>query len=126
MPGSADALRRIRRIALAIPEVTETVSHGAPTFWARGKKTFATFADDHHGDGRIAVWCATPPGGQQALIAGDPERFFYPAYVGHRGWVGMRVDVKPDWKLIASVLQDAHDAVEATLPKPRVARARQT
>ena len=75
---------RLRELCLALPEVTERPSHGEPTWFIRGKATFVTFADHHHDD-RLAFWCAAPPGAQAALVGSDPERFFVPPYVGHRG-----------------------------------------
>jgi len=57
-----DTLERMRALCLALPEVTERLSHGAPTWFVRDKKTFVTYVDDHHGDGRLAIWCAAPPG----------------------------------------------------------------
>ena len=116
-PGSADALRRVRTICLALPEVTERASHGAPTFFIREKRSFASFADNHHGDGRIAVWCAAPSGVAERLIAEEPARFFRAAYVAHLGWVGMRVDNAPDWKVVRAVLDDAYETIAAKLLK---------
>jgi hypothetical protein len=110
-PRVADALERVRRLAVALPEVTERPSHGAPTFFVRGQKTFVMFHDDHHGDGRLALWCAAGPGEQTALVAEDPERYFVPAYVGHRGWIGVRLDRGLDWDDVARVIEDAYRAV---------------
>ncbi|HEX4776784.1 MAG TPA: MmcQ/YjbR family DNA-binding protein [Acidimicrobiia bacterium] len=104
-------LTEIRRICLALPEVTERLSHGAPTFFVRGKKTFATLWDDHHGDGRLALICAAPPGVQRQLVDEEPERFYVPAYVGHRGWIGVRVDVAVDWDEIEAIARDAYRCV---------------
>src|SRR5262245_60669698 len=98
-------LKRVRRICSALPEMTEKLSHGAPTFFVR-KKVFAMFTDNHHDDGRIAVWLPVPPGIQAALIAADPEKFFKPPYVGVRGWVGIRLDQVDDQEL-ASHLREA-------------------
>jgi hypothetical protein len=106
-----DELERVRRLSLALPEVTERVSHGAPTFFVRGKRTFVTFMDDHHGDGRLAVWCAAPSGAQAALVDEEPERFFVPPYVGGRGWIGVRLDVDVDWDEMAGIVEDAYRAV---------------
>ena len=100
------ALQRVRALCLALPEVTERLSHGAPTFFA--KKSFVMFLNDHHGDGRLALWCAAPEGAQEAMVGADPERFFRPPYVGVRGWVGVRLDVRPDWDEIASIVEDAY------------------
>ena len=103
-----DALERVRHICLDLPETTERLSHGAPTFFVRSKKTFVTFMDDHHGDGRVAVWCHAPAGMQRALVETDPERFFVPPYVGHRGWVGVRLEGDVDWERVAEVIEDAY------------------
>ena len=65
---------RVRELCLSLPETTERLSHGQPSFFVRGKKTFVTYLDDHHGDGRLALWCAAPPGMQEALVAGAPEQ----------------------------------------------------
>lgn len=73
---STAALNRVRALCNALPEVTERLSHGAPCFFVRDKSTFVMFLDDHHGDGRLALWCAAPAGAQEALIVADGERFF--------------------------------------------------
>jgi hypothetical protein len=67
--------------------------------------------DNHHGDGRLALWVAAPPGVQGLLVAQEPERFFVPAYVGPRGWLGVRLDVDVDWDEIAQILEDAYRTV---------------
>src|SRR6516225_9384759 len=106
-----DLVSRIRTLCLALPEVTERLSHGAPTFFVRGKKTIATVWDDHHGDGRLGLICAAPAGVQQQLVDDEPKRFYVPAYVGGRGWIGVRLDVSPDWDEIASIIEDAYRCV---------------
>jgi hypothetical protein len=109
--STRDAVARLRAICLALPEVTERLSHGAPTFFVRGKKTFVSCMDDHHGDGRLAMWCAAPPGAQATLVDEEPDRFFVPAYVGHRGWLGVRLDRDPDWDEIAEIVKEAYRQV---------------
>jgi hypothetical protein len=104
---SAAALERVRAICLALPETSERLSHGTPSFYVRGTRQFATFWDDHHGDGRLALWCAAPPGMQAALTADQPERYFVPPYVGHRGWLGVRLDRDTPWDDVAGALEDA-------------------
>ena len=104
-------LERVRAICLALPEATERLSHGAPTWFIAGKKTFVTFHDDHHGDGIRGLWCAAPTGVQAELVDEEPERFYVPAYVGHRGWVGVRLDRSPDWIEVAEIIEDAYRAV---------------
>lgn len=106
-----EMLGRVRSICLALPEATERLSHGAPTFFIGGKKTFVMFLDDHHGDGRVALWCAAQPGVQAELVGEEPERFFVPPYVGHRGWVGVRLDCDLDWDEVAGIAKDAYRVV---------------
>ncbi len=101
---SAAILERVRGICLALPGASEKEAWGAPTFRV-GKKLFAMFADNHHGDGRIALWCKAPPGAQDMLVSGDPERFFVPPYVGVGGWVGARLDRKPEWRAVAHIVE---------------------
>jgi hypothetical protein len=105
-----DPLENLRRLCLALPEVTERLSHGEPTWFIRGKKSFVMFANHHHDD-RLAFWCAAPDGAQEMLVANDPERFFRPPYVGHRGWLGVYLDVPADWDQIADLVADAYRAV---------------
>ena len=106
-PGPLDALRRL---CLALPETTERRSHGEPTWFVRGKTTFVTYADHHHDD-RLAFWCAASPGTQEAMVASDPGRFFRPPYVGHRGWLGVYLDVPQDWDELAELVTDAYRTV---------------
>src|SRR5579859_3213293 len=103
-------LRRVRRICSAMPEASEKLSHGEPTFFVR-KKVFAMFANNHHNDGHIAVWIPAPPGTQAMLIKSEPQKFFRPPYVGVRGWIGIELSRISDeelsvhlveaWRLIA-------------------------
>src|SRR5579884_4307514 len=105
-------LDRVRRICLDLPEVTERPSHGAPTWFVRDKKSFVTFWVDGHHDLRFPhLWCAGPPGAQAELVAEDPDRFFRPPYVGHRGWLGVRMDRKVHWAEIAELSPDAYRVV---------------
>jgi hypothetical protein len=104
-------LRRLRAVCLALPETSERPSHGAPTFFVRGKRAFVTVMTNHHGDGRFAVWCAAGDGIQRMLVDADPERFFVPPYVGHRGWLGVRLERALDWDELAGIVEDAYAAV---------------
>ena len=107
----ADPLEEVRRICLALPETNERLSHGAPCFFVRDKTTFVYFHDNHHGDGRIAIWCAAPDGAQEQMVEEDPERFFRPPYVGHRGWLGVRLDIDPDYDELEDIIEDAYRRV---------------
>jgi hypothetical protein len=107
----ASVLERLRTICLALPETSERLSHGAPSFFVREKKCFLMLLDDHHGDGRFAIWCAAPPGDQELLVDADSSKFFVPPYVGHRGWLGVRLDGGVDWDELAGIVEDAFAAV---------------
>ena len=104
---SSDALDRVRALCLALPETSERLSHGAPTFFIRGTRSFVMFHDNHHGDGRLALWAAAPPGMQAMLVDAAPEHYFVPPYVGHQGWVGVRLDRDLEWEEIGGVIEDA-------------------
>ena len=104
-------LGRVRKLCLALPETSERLSHGAPTFFVREKRAFLMVLRNHHGDGRFAIWCAAPEGLQAMLVEADSERFFVPPYVGHRGWLGMRLDRALDWDELAGIVEDAYAEV---------------
>jgi hypothetical protein len=108
---NGEVLDRIRTICAGLPETSERLSHGHPSFFIREKRSFAMVLDDHHGDGRFAIWCAAAPGTQELLVDADPEKFFRPPYVGHRGWIGVRLDRGLDWDEIAGILEDAYAEV---------------
>ena len=114
-----DLLDRVRAICVAFPEVTERPSHGAPTWFIRDRTTFVSlWANGHHRDEFAHLWCAAPPGAQEELIAADPAVYFRPPYVGHRGWLGVRLDGEVDWAEIAEICEDAYRTVA---PKKRLA-----
>lgn len=104
---SQRALDRVRKICLALPGTEEKISRGAPLFHVVRGKAFVMFADDHHGDGRLAIWCRAPPGAQSILVDSDPARFFVPPYVGVGGWVGVRLDRVPArWDAVGAIVED--------------------
>ena len=104
-------LKRVRAICMALPDVTERPSHGSPAWFIKDKRTFVMYLDDHHGDGRLALWCAAPEGAQEMLVEAAGEHYFRPPYVGHRGWVGVRLDRDVGWEEIAGVVEDANETV---------------
>jgi hypothetical protein len=109
---TADLAGKLRAICLALPEVTERPSHGAPTWFVRDKKAFVTlWAQGHHADDFPHLCCAGLPGAQHELVTSGPDRFFRPPYVGGRGWIGVRLDGDVDWAEIAELGQDAYRAV---------------
>ena len=104
-------LARVRELCLSLPETSERLSHGAPSFFVREKRCFLMVVTNHHGDGRFAIWCAAPAGTQEMLVAADPERFFRPPYVGHRGWLGFRLDREFDVDELTGIVEDAYAEV---------------
>jgi predicted DNA-binding protein (MmcQ/YjbR family) len=109
---------RLRAICLALPDTTEKVAWGEPTWRVRGR-LFAQLDDHHHGAEHLAVWLPAPLGEQEALVQKDPARFFRPPYVGPRGWVGVRIDGRPNWAQVMTLVEQAYRQVA-----PRVGRRR--
>ena len=93
---------------MSLPEANEKLSHGEPTWFAGKGKVFAMLDSHHHGASHLSVWLPQPLGAQEALIDADPDRFFRPAYVGPSGWVGVVLDTKPDWSMVAAMVRDAY------------------
>lgn len=106
----ASQLAKVRALCRSLPDVTERSSHGSPTFLVHEKRPFAYFLDNHHGDGRLALWCAAPDGAQSMLVDSNADHYFLPPYVTHLGWIGVRLDRKAPWNEIAMVLEAAHQA----------------
>jgi len=106
--GSERLVERVRRLCLALPDANERVSHGEPTWFAGAGKVFAMVDDHHHGAPHLSLWLPAPAGAQQALVASDPGRYFRPPYVGHRGWIGVALDTKPDWRTVAALVEEAY------------------
>jgi hypothetical protein len=120
-PRLQAALERLRPVVAALPGAVERLSHGAPTFFTgegRKGRTFASLHDEREWfEGRLCLWLAAPEGLQHALVTSDPERWFVPPYVGHRGWLGLRLDLPDtDWDEAAGALEDAHAFVADGAP----------
>ena len=120
---AAKQLARVREIRLALPGASERASHGSPAFFVDEKRAFASFCDNHHHDGRLALWCAAADGAQAMLVDANPGAYFVPPYVGHQGWVGVRLDRDLPWREIAAVLEAAH-ATRAAGRRPAPAALR--
>lgn len=93
---------------MALPDAVEKRSHGEPTWFAGKGKSFAMLDNHHHGAAHLSVWLPQQVGAQEDLIAMDPKRFFRPPYVGPSGWVGVVLDTKPSWSLVAKMVRDAY------------------
>jgi hypothetical protein len=111
-PASEDSrLARLTAISLALPEATRKDTGDHAAFLIRSK-TFAYFLADHHGDGIVAVCCKTALGENLELVASDPARFYLPAYIGPKGWVGLRLDAgEIDWDEVAGLVVDSYRVV---------------
>jgi hypothetical protein len=103
-------IARLRKICGALPDTSEQTAWGEPTWRVRGK-IFAQLDDHHHGSENVSVWLPAPDGAQAALIDADPDRFFRPPYVGHRGWIAIRLDTKPDWGMVATLIAQARELI---------------
>jgi hypothetical protein len=120
-----EQLERVRQICNTLPETEERLSHGEPTFFVRNK-VFVMFANNHHDDGRVAVWLPAPPGLQEVLVESAPQTYFKPPYVGVRGWIGVELDrisdedldfhIRDGWRLIAP--KKLQTAFAASTQKP--------
>ena len=112
-------LARVTKICLAFPG-TERKMHGSHAQFLAGKKTFAYFLNDHHGDAIVSITGKVLPGENQALAAAQPKRFYLPAHIGPRGWVALRLDVgKVDWDEVSELMKCSYQLVA---PRRTVAR----
>jgi hypothetical protein len=121
---AAAALAKVRRACLALPDTTEKIAWGSPTFRVGGR-LFVMFMDHHHGDGRLAIWCNAAEGAQEAFVTSDPERYFIPPYVGPSGWLGVRLDRGLALEEVSRRIRAAHQAtVEEHAAKQAARRGR--
>jgi hypothetical protein len=105
-----DIHEAVREVCLSFPEAEEFLSHGSPNFRVRGK-VFATYAVNHHGDKRIALWLNSPAGAQHLYVEAEPKHFFVPPYVGPRGWLGVNLDKGISWERVAELTREAYEKI---------------
>jgi len=103
-------IERLRPICMALPDATEQIAWGEPTWRVRGK-LFAQLDDHHHGSGHVSVWLPAPDGAQAALIDAEPDRIFRPPYVGHKGWIGVILDGDCDWSMVEVLVGQAYELI---------------
>jgi hypothetical protein len=109
-PNKDAVVKRVRDACARLPQITERSSHGMPSFFINDKPCFMYVTDNHHNDGRFALWCAAPEGMQKMLVDAEPDRYFVPPYVGPSGWVGVRLDRDTPWNQIDSIIENAYVA----------------
>ena len=117
---SNPAIKKLRAICLALGDVVEKEAWGECTFRVVNGPMFAMTDNNHHQSGHVAVWVKAPAMVQEILVSSDSRRFFKPPYMGHKGWVGVRIDSKPDWEQVTTILKDGY---EMSLPVRKAARA---
>jgi hypothetical protein len=92
-------LERVRRICFSLPEVSEKMAWGSNTFRVNDKM-IAMFENNHHGSGRIALWCHAKKEIQEKLLESDTEKLFKPPYMGPKGWIGIHLDKVTDEEIL--------------------------
>ncbi|MEO8875215.1 MAG: MmcQ/YjbR family DNA-binding protein [Polyangiaceae bacterium] len=122
------ALEKLTEICLSLPEAERNRETKHATFRVN-KKVFAYFLDNHHGDGIVSVCVKGEQRANARLVAKDSKRFYMPAYIGSRGYVGIRLDTpRVDWKDITTRIVNSWRATAlkkllAAHDKPKAAKA---
>lgn len=109
-----------RDACLWVPGSEQFISHGSDAFRIAGGRQFATYSVNHHGDGIVALHLPMPPGSQRYYTESDPDTYFVPAYVGGKGWLGIKLTMETDWHIVATRVRDAaaHVSKDDSLPSP--------
>jgi hypothetical protein len=106
--GTDARLERVSKICSALPKSLREVL-GKHASFTVGGKTYAYYLNDHHGDGIIGIACKVLPGDNEALVTAQPAKFYMPAYVGPKGWVGLRLDIAGvDWNEVAELVTGSY------------------
>jgi hypothetical protein len=103
-----ERLQALTKICLALPEARREDKHSHAAFLV-GKKTFAYYLNNHHSDNIISVCCKVLPGENTFLVESGPDRFYLPAYIGPRGWIGLRMDrAALNWTEVKELIQGSY------------------
>ncbi len=118
-------LAKLAEICLRLPKATRE-DKGQHSAFLIGKRTFVYYLSDHHGDGMIGICCKVLPGEASALIAAAPAKFYVPAYLGSRGWVGLRLDGKSvDWREVSELVRGSYAQLAPKRLRPRADKTAQ-
>jgi hypothetical protein len=120
-PESRALVEKVRKVCTALPDVTEVIAWGEPT-WRTGGRIFAQFDDHHHGGEHVSIWLPAPDGAQAALIEAEPEHIWRPPYVGHAGWIAVKLDTDPEWGMVEMLVAQAHELIAAKARPKRSAK----
>ena len=106
--GTDTRLERVSKICSGLPKSVREVL-GSHASFTVGGKTYAYYLNNHHGDGIIGIACKVLPGDNEALVAAHPEKFYLPAYIGSKGWVGLRLDIAGvDWNEVTELISGSY------------------
>ncbi|MFJ9625736.1 MmcQ/YjbR family DNA-binding protein [Streptomyces sp. NPDC101181] len=112
--GPAPTAADVRSTALSLPDTTEKLAWGQPTFRVAGR-IFASLGDD---DTVMGVKC--PREDRAELIAAEPEKFFVKeGHDDHYAWMRVRLAALEDAGELTAILTDAWRQVAP----PRLAAA---
>jgi len=118
----AQILKKLAQICLALPETERSDAGDHADFRVRGK-VFAYFLHNHHGDGIVSVCCKSALGENIDRASREPQRFYLPAYIGPRGWFGLRLDREAiDWSEVQNLVELSY----ALAAPKRLAKSYQT
>jgi predicted DNA-binding protein (MmcQ/YjbR family) len=104
----AEVERRVRTICLALPEAVEKPfgGHTAPAFRVRDK--IFVFVSQ---EGPPAIQVKGAAGAQDTLVHADPETFYSPPYIGHKGWIGVYLNSRIDWPMVEDLIRESYRLV---------------
>lgn len=127
MTAEDQRLAKISTLCEALPDTVRTVRGDHADFRVRGR-VFAYFLNNHHGDGIVAVCVKSELGENIDRVRSQPERFYLPAYIGARGWYGLRLDQGPiSWSEVEGILERSYcliapKSLVATVERRRAAQ----
>jgi hypothetical protein len=107
-------LRRVREIALALPEAAEKITHGRPTFYT--SKSFAYYGGSPRGevgDRHDSALLLRPDPVDEPALRQD-RRFWEPSYLWPHGWLATDLGSGTDWREVAELLDASY---RVTAPK---------